>query len=114
MNTEESLKVELEQRLASSKGDAKRKDIERKLLVQKIEAENRKLRDLLIFSGMQPSVIEMYLHMDGNSNTTRNIAIPALQGSEEAIELPYQNALGSAEFSNRRRTPFRHSSKRPR
>ncbi|KAF4175364.1 hypothetical protein CNMCM8927_000223 [Aspergillus lentulus] len=119
MNTDESLKVdlsrlarvrenqrksrakrrnyiqELEQRLASSKGDAKRKDIERKLLVQKIEAENRKLRDLLIFSGMRPSVIETYLHMDDNSNTTPNIAIPALQGSEKAVDLPYQKSMHS-------------------
>jgi hypothetical protein len=65
------------------------------LFVQKIETENRKLRDLLIFSGMQPSVIETYLHMDDNSNTTRKIAIPAFQGSDEAIRLPYQKSKSS-------------------
>ncbi|KAF7174046.1 hypothetical protein CNMCM5623_006344 [Aspergillus felis] len=83
---------ELEQRLASSKEDAKRKDIERKLLVQKIEAENRKLKGLLTFLGMQASVIETYLHMDDNSNATRKVAIPALRDSEETISLPCQKS----------------------
>jgi hypothetical protein len=63
------------------------------LLDQKIEAKNRKLRDLLIFSGMQPNVIKTYLHMDGISDTIDKIAIPALQGSEEAIRLPYQKSM---------------------
>jgi hypothetical protein len=58
---------ELEHSLASTKEDAKQKDIERKLFVQKMEAENRKLRASLTFLGMRPSDIETYLHMGDNS-----------------------------------------------
>ncbi|KAH1371820.1 hypothetical protein KXV70_004735 [Aspergillus fumigatus] len=86
---------ELEQTLVSRKEDAKQKDIERKLFVQKFEAENRKLRDFLTFLGVQPSVIETYLNMDDELNTTEKSAIPALQGSEEAIGLLFQKGRHS-------------------
>ncbi|KAF7587276.1 hypothetical protein BBP40_007493 [Aspergillus hancockii] len=97
---------ELEQKLASSKEDAKRKEIERKLFVQKFEAENRKLRDLLTFLGMQPSVIETYLHMDDKSNTS-------LQGSEEATRSPYQKSRHSSPCSFQHRGHDSTSSAEP-
>jgi hypothetical protein len=77
-----------------------RRKLSASYFVQKMEAENRKLRGFLTFLGMQPSV-EAYLHMGDNSDIAQKIAISALQGSEGAAKLPYQESRRTSPCSYR-------------
>ncbi|QRD87428.1 hypothetical protein F9C07_2278845 [Aspergillus flavus] len=77
-------------------GDAKRKDIERKLLVQKIEADNSKLGDLVIFSGVQPSIIETILKEPSSCRTRSACTVlPFHFNTKPVTVLHLQNNRGS-------------------
>ncbi|KAJ5163477.1 uncharacterized protein N7500_007569 [Penicillium coprophilum] len=74
---------ELEQRLAVCKEQAQQKDIEHRLATQKVEAENKHLRDLLGSLGVSSASVQQYLQeVDTGANTSRKVAIPAIQRAE--------------------------------
>ncbi|KGO71815.1 hypothetical protein PITC_028180 [Penicillium italicum] len=74
---------ELEQRLAVCKEQAQQKDIEHRLATQKVEAENRHLKALLGLLGVSSASVQQYLQeADTGANTTRKVAIPAIQRVE--------------------------------
>ena len=50
--------------------------------MQKLEAENRKLRHLLSFSGVSASAVEDFLRLAEDPATSQKVAIPALRRSE--------------------------------
>ncbi|RAL00969.1 bZIP transcription factor [Aspergillus ibericus CBS 121593] len=72
---------ELEQKLAALQEQARRRDVENRLVVQRLEAENRKLKYLLTHSGLAADSIEKYLQAD-NSALTEKLAIPKLHRQE--------------------------------
>ncbi|RAL09889.1 bZIP transcription factor, partial [Aspergillus homomorphus CBS 101889] len=73
---------ELEQKLASLQEQARQKDVEHRLAVQGLEAENRRLRSLLASVGISPSTVGEYLNTADGSDSMRKIAIPSLHRSE--------------------------------
>ena len=74
---------ELEQRLAVYKEQAHQKDIEHRLAVQKVDAENRHLRALLGSLGVSSASVQQYLHeANTGANVNRKVAIPAIQRVE--------------------------------
>ncbi|KAL5357938.1 hypothetical protein BJX96DRAFT_32766 [Aspergillus floccosus] len=73
---------ELEQKLASLQEQANRKDVEHRLAVQRLEAENRKLKYLLSCSGLPASAIQGYLQVADDPNVGQKVAIPALRKVE--------------------------------
>ncbi|KAI9928891.1 hypothetical protein ASPWEDRAFT_169274 [Aspergillus wentii DTO 134E9] len=77
---------ELEQTLASCKEQVHQKDIEHRLIVQKLESENRKLRYLLSCSGLSSSTVEEYIRTVDDPAMTQKVAIPALRRSEETAK----------------------------
>ncbi|KAJ5678952.1 hypothetical protein N7462_007196 [Penicillium macrosclerotiorum] len=77
---------ELEQKLASSNKEAQQKDIEHRLEVQKVQAENRQLRTLLGSLGISPELVQQYLQLaDQGASANRKVAIPAVH---RLTELP--------------------------
>ncbi|KAL4876005.1 hypothetical protein BJY04DRAFT_223491 [Aspergillus karnatakaensis] len=76
---------ELEHKVHALQTELDRKDVEGRLAMQKLEAENRKLRDLLCSSGVPAEALEMYLQRTDNPMTTRKVAIPALQHPPSAL-----------------------------
>lgn len=50
--------------------------------MQKLEAENRKLRHLLSFSGVSASAVEDFLRLAEDPATSQKVAIPALRRSD--------------------------------
>ncbi|ODM23743.1 hypothetical protein SI65_01332 [Aspergillus cristatus] len=75
---------ELEQQLASFKEKAHQKDVEHRLTVQRLEAENARLKSLLAAVGVPSSVVHGYLQATGESEMARKVAIPALKRAEGA------------------------------
>lgn len=74
---------ELEQKLATCKSQAHQRDVEHRLAVQRLENENRKLKDLLLGGfGIGAGDLEGYLRMGDDPAMDQKVAIPALrQGS---------------------------------
>ncbi|KAL1989361.1 hypothetical protein VTN96DRAFT_123 [Rasamsonia emersonii] len=76
---------ELEQKVAACKAQARQKDIEQRLSLQKLERENAKLRSLLIRMGVDAGYIDEYLRGDCDDHdeearaVSEKIAIPALR-----------------------------------
>lgn len=71
---------ELEQRLAASKEQTQQKDIQHRLAMQKMEAENRRLKTLLFQLGVSPEIIHQYTQApDQDTELGRKVAIPAMQ-----------------------------------
>ncbi|GKZ32121.1 hypothetical protein AbraIFM66950_001280 [Aspergillus brasiliensis] len=99
---------ELEQKLAALQEQARRKDVEHRMAVQKLEAENRKLKYLLTRSGLTSELLEHYLQID-NPVLTEKVAIPKLRSTETqcqshanpACSPNGRNAATSALQSNR-------------
>ncbi|KAB8278879.1 hypothetical protein BDV30DRAFT_233336 [Aspergillus minisclerotigenes] len=71
----------LEQKLVSLQEQAHQKDVEHRLAVQKLEAENRGLR--LLFSRLEipAEIIAEYVQAVEDPNTAQKVAIPALRQS---------------------------------
>ncbi|CAG8093153.1 unnamed protein product [Penicillium salamii] len=74
---------ELEQRLSACEEKAQQQDISHRLAAQKVEAENRHLKDLLGRLGVSAGSIEQYLQQ-ANTDMKGKIAIPAIQRSNKA------------------------------
>ncbi|PYH43217.1 bZIP transcription factor [Aspergillus saccharolyticus JOP 1030-1] len=73
---------ELEEKLLSLQELVRHKDVEHRLAVQGLEAENRSLRALLSDLGLSSSTVEEYLKATADgSSSTRKIAIPGLPRS---------------------------------
>ncbi|KAL3258778.1 hypothetical protein ABHI18_005756 [Aspergillus niger] len=72
---------ELEQKLAALQEQARRKDVDHRMAVQKLEAENRKLKYLLTRSGLTSELIEHYLQIDEPA-LTEKVAIPKLRSTK--------------------------------
>ena len=72
----------MEQKLSICKEEANRRDVEHRIAVQKLGAENRKLRHLLSSMGLPPSTVNEYLEMDSDLGVTQKVAIPALRRQE--------------------------------
>ncbi|KAJ0422384.1 hypothetical protein BJY00DRAFT_311105 [Aspergillus carlsbadensis] len=72
---------DLEQKVLSLQRELDRRDVENRLAVQKLEAENNKLRDLLSASGVPSAALDAYLKRMDNPVMAQKVAIPALQRS---------------------------------
>ncbi|KAE8349448.1 hypothetical protein BDV28DRAFT_60795 [Aspergillus coremiiformis] len=76
----------LEQKLVSLQEQAHHKDIEHRLTVQKLEAENRRLRLLLSHLGLANDTISEYAQAVEDPNMTQKVAIPALRRAQTNLE----------------------------
>lgn len=76
--------------MAACKAQARQRDIEQRLALQRLERENAKLRGLLIGMGVDEGYIEEYLRSDGGDAEDRvvkeKIAIPALRKVETSAK----------------------------
>ncbi|KAL2826887.1 hypothetical protein BDW59DRAFT_171698 [Aspergillus cavernicola] len=70
---------DLEEKVFSLQKELDRRDVEHRLAVQRFEAENRKLRDVLSASGVTANALEAYLRRVDNPEMAQKVAIPALQ-----------------------------------
>lgn len=85
---------ELEQRLAAWKNQVQSKDIEHRLAMQRLEAENRHLRNLLFSLGVSPEIVRQYtLAVDQGTDVGRKVAIPAMQ---RPMESPSVSSFGGS------------------
>lgn len=75
---------ELEQRLAAWKEQSQQKDIQHRLAMQRMEAENRHLKTLLFSIGVSPDIVHQYIQAaDQDTDVSRKVAIPAMQRPAE-------------------------------
>lgn len=75
---------ELEQKLSSFKDEARQKDVDHRLLVQRLEAENRKLKQMLLSLGVQQEIVEDFIRNGEDTISKQKVAIPALRRLEVA------------------------------
>ncbi|KAJ5294654.1 hypothetical protein PENANT_c006G06482 [Penicillium antarcticum] len=74
---------ELEQRLSVCESRAQQRDIEFRLAMQRVEAENRHLKTLLGSLGISNASVQQYLQVvEQRESNTQKIAIPAVQRPE--------------------------------
>ncbi|KAL5046182.1 hypothetical protein BDW71DRAFT_67024 [Aspergillus fruticulosus] len=78
---------DLERKVLCLQQELDRRDVEQRLAVQRLEAENRKLRDLHHFLGITPDVLEEYLRMVDNPVTAQKVAIPAIRRAPSEARL---------------------------
>lgn len=92
---------ELEQKLATYQAMARRRDIEHRLALQKMEAENRHLRTLLHSLGISTDLLRRYVELaDQGSAADKKVAIPAIyQQKKTSIITPAQETQGSDHFN---------------
>lgn len=70
---------EIEQRLSRCQTEARRKDIEHRLALQKLEAENRHLKTLLNSLGISTELLQQYVQLaDQGTAVDSKVAIPAM------------------------------------
>lgn len=75
---------ELEQKLAVSQTEARRKDIEHRLMLQKVETENRHLKTLLRSLGISSELLQQYVQLaDQGTAVDRKVAIPSIHRHSE-------------------------------
>ncbi|KAJ5713722.1 uncharacterized protein N7483_010903 [Penicillium malachiteum] len=75
---------ELEQRIGACNEEAQQKDIENRLKIQKIEAENRHLRTLLRSLGVSSDLVQRYVQLASEGAAVdRKVAIPAISRSKD-------------------------------
>ncbi|KAJ5279043.1 hypothetical protein N7478_004415 [Penicillium angulare] len=75
---------ELELRLGDSNEQAHKKDIEYRLSMQKLEAENRHLKTLLGSLGVSPDLVQQYVHLASQGTVVdQKVAIPAAPRPKE-------------------------------
>ncbi|RMJ21305.1 hypothetical protein PHISP_07824 [Aspergillus sp. HF37] len=96
---------DLEQKLAVCQDDARRKDVEHRLAMQKLEAENRKLRRLLSFGGLPSNAVDQYVQAADDPAMARKVAIPALRQSEMRSAIPDQPTDGAAGSKDKAQSP---------
>lgn len=96
---------DLEQKLAVCQDDARRKDVEHRLAMQKLEAENRKLRRLLSFGGLPSNAVDQYVQAADDPAMARKVAIPALRQSEIRPAVLSQTTDGAAGSKDKEQSP---------
>lgn len=75
---------ELEQKLAVSQTEARRKDIEHRLTLQKVETENRHLKTLLKSLGISSELLQQYVQLaDQGTAIDKKVAIPSIHRQTE-------------------------------
>ncbi|KAL2871145.1 bZIP transcription factor [Aspergillus lucknowensis] len=73
---------DLEQKVLVLQKELERRDVAHRLAIQKLEAENKKLRDVLSASGIPSPALEAFLQRVDNPLMAQKVAIPALQRSK--------------------------------
>lgn len=97
---------ELEQRLAAWKDETHHKDIQHRLAVQKLEAENRHLKNLLFSLGVSPDIVQQYtLAVDQGTDVGRKVAIPAMRRPMESSSGSSCGGSGTRSSSTASHTP---------
>lgn len=97
---------ELEQRLAAWKDQTQHKDIEHRLAMQKLEAENRHLKNLLFSLGVSPEIVQQYTQaVDQGTDVGRKVAIPAMQRPMETSSVSSYGGSGTRSSSLASHTP---------
>ncbi|KAL4922658.1 hypothetical protein BDW62DRAFT_592, partial [Aspergillus aurantiobrunneus] len=91
---------DLEQKVLGLQQELDRRDVEHRLAVQRLEAENQKLRGLQLSSGVPPEALEAYLRSVDNPVTAQKIAIPAIQRLPVETHLRAENAKCSRPCSS--------------
>ncbi|KAF7588461.1 hypothetical protein BBP40_005687 [Aspergillus hancockii] len=76
----------LEQKLVALQEQNHRKDVEHRLTVQRLEAENTGLKFLLSRVGLSSNTIAEYVQATGDPDMTQKIAIPALRRPQTNFE----------------------------
>ncbi|KAK2767513.1 hypothetical protein FQN54_003670 [Arachnomyces sp. PD_36] len=78
---------ELEQKLARHEAAATQNDIQQRIAIQRLQAENEKLRQLLYSLGAQPATVNSYIIENGDPSVSQKVAIPRrmeLQSPQES------------------------------
>lgn len=97
---------ELEQRLTAWKDQVHHKDIEHRLALQKLEAENRHLKSLLFSLGVSPEIVHQYTQAAGQgTDIDRKVAIPAMQRPMETSSVSSYGGSGSGSSSTASHAP---------
>ncbi|KAJ5818627.1 hypothetical protein N7474_004218 [Penicillium riverlandense] len=92
---------ELEHQVAQCKEQAQQSDIDHRITVQKLQAENRQLKDLLASLGYSPAAVEQCLQQAAPAPVLdRKIAIPALPRSTHSASPVSSTAVPSASESS--------------
>ncbi|KAK1140351.1 hypothetical protein N8T08_010407 [Aspergillus melleus] len=84
---------DLELKLASFQEKFHCKDVEHRLAVQKLEAENTRLRRLLAYSGLASSEIDGYLRAGSDPIMAEKVAIPPIRRTVAASNSKHQEAV---------------------
>ncbi|KAL4780022.1 hypothetical protein BJX76DRAFT_61806 [Aspergillus varians] len=69
---------DLEQKVFGLQKELDRRDVEHRLAIQRLEAENKKLRSLHFSTGVSSAALEAYLQTVDNPIMAQKIAIPAI------------------------------------
>jgi hypothetical protein len=67
---------ELEQKLARHEAASTQNDIQQRIAIQRLQAENEKLRQLLYNLGAQPATVDAYIVENGDPSVSQKVAIP--------------------------------------
>ena len=88
---------ELEQKLATCETETRCRDIQHRLALQKMEAENRHLRTLLNSLGISTDLLQRYVELaDQGTAVDKKVAIPAIyEHNKTSITSPAQETQGS-------------------
>jgi hypothetical protein len=79
---------ELEQKLATYQTEDRRKDIEHRLALQKMEAENRHLKTLLNLLGISTELLQQYVQLaEQGESVDKKVAIPAMHKHVETSSM---------------------------
>lgn len=73
---------ELEQKLAQHEAAATQNDIQQRITIQRAQAENEKLRQLLYSLGAQPATVNAYLLQNDDPSVSQKVAIPRRMESQ--------------------------------
>ncbi|KAL4810689.1 hypothetical protein BDV18DRAFT_155300 [Aspergillus unguis] len=93
---------DLERKVLGLQQELHLRDVQHRLAIQKLEAENRKLRDLHYRSGVPPDALDAYLQSIDNPVMAQKVAIPAVRqrslgrSRETSCDKPCSSDRGSS------------------
>ncbi|KAL4747266.1 hypothetical protein BDW72DRAFT_17766 [Aspergillus terricola var. indicus] len=105
---------DLERKVVSLQQELDHRDVEHRLVVQRLEAENKRLRDLHFFLGVPPNALEEYLRIVDNPVAAQKVAIPAIRRAPSEAQLPaeevkYEQSCSSERVPRSEAFPSRES-----
>ncbi|KAL4735852.1 hypothetical protein BDV11DRAFT_25986 [Aspergillus similis] len=105
---------DLERKVLSLQQELDRRDVEHRLAVQRLEAENKRLRDLHFFLGVTPNALEEYLRMVDNPVAAQKVAIPAIRRAPSEArprveEVKYEQSCTSEQSPRSKTFPSQES-----